>query len=75
MNFDQLHEQYFTTQPPTNEIFLDTVYDSTYYPEFLESLKQIDDHLLWQRMETYVETGKFQPVKHIEANYMIEPNI
>jgi hypothetical protein len=26
-------------------------------------------------METYAEAEKLQPMKHIEANYMIEPNI
>jgi hypothetical protein len=51
------------------------VYDTTYYPEFLGSLKPVDDHLIWQWMETYAEAEKLQPMKHIEANYMIEPNI
>jgi hypothetical protein len=55
--------------------FLDTVYDFSYYPDFLRGIVHIDHSVVRHLMEDYVEDINPQPTKHIEANYMIDPII
>ncbi|MDR0650968.1 MAG: hypothetical protein LBG59_06315 [Candidatus Peribacteria bacterium] len=59
------------------QLFLDTVYDRTYYPDVLVHSTAVSlDKSVWkQLMKEYLKETSLIPTKHIEANYMIEPNI
>jgi hypothetical protein len=69
MNIEQLQEQ------PTDEMFLDMVYEDNYYPAFLKNIQRIDYHLPQQLIPAYIKENNIKPTKIIEANYMMGPNI
>ena len=75
MNFDQLEEMMKTWE--IAEPFLDTVYDSSYYPDFLRHWIALNLHYsAWKNLiSEYIQTRNIQPTQHIEANYMIDPII
>ncbi|MDR2540813.1 MAG: hypothetical protein LBD11_03345 [Candidatus Peribacteria bacterium] len=57
------------------DIFLDTVYDYDYYPDFLRTFLHISYTVPKQLMNEYMEAMKPQPTRNIVANYMIDPII
>ena len=75
MNFDQLEE--IMKNWEILEPFLDTVYDLSYYPDFLKHWAIVySDYTVWkQLLWEYIQERNVQPTKHIEANYMIDPII
>jgi hypothetical protein len=72
-NFEELEKQL----PNITKPFMDTVYDLSYYPDFLNHWATVYlNYSIWkQLLFEYMEEMKPQPTKHIEANYMIDPTI
>lgn len=73
--FDQIEEMIKSWWLQKDSIFLDTVYSHDYYPDFFNSFLQINFSLFKQLMKEYIEHSDLLATKHLEANYMIDPNI
>lgn len=75
MNFDQLDEYVKDHKIKDEELFLDLVYETWYYPEFLSDVNMIDGKMIQEEFWRYLEEKKTGAIKHIEAIYMIDPII
>jgi hypothetical protein len=74
-NFDQLEKLIQEGSIKKEDIFLDTVYDYAYYPDFLRGALFLHYSVPQQLIKEYIEAKQPNPTKQIEANYMIDPNI